>query len=234
MYLYCIEDRFSTDEQEHSYAHTDGLLVPRHLWEEWTSTCSSTMCVRLSQQQSHTQTQICVVASYHKEDADSLYAPQWMFHTLKKGEEVQYETLWDDDDEEVDLLPQATQIKVKPLDNAFYHSDIQENLSEYLSHFQTLQKNTVLSIPIKELGGFCVDILVEDCQPSSEVLLRGEVPLELSEPMETVAEWEPIQPQPITQSRDTPQESFDDVPMIPTIPVPIKSFYTGKGNVLGK
>jgi hypothetical protein len=232
MYLYCIEDRFSTDDQEHSYASTDGILVPRHLWEEWTSTCSSTMCLRLSQRgQSHTQTQICVVASYHKEDADSFYAPQWMFHTLKKGEELQYETLWDEDDELVNPLPQATQIKVKPLDNAFYHSDIQENLSDYLSHFQTLQKNTVLSVPIKELGGFCVDLLVEECQPSSEVLLRGEVPLELSEPMETVAEWEP---QPITKVLHAPQESFDDAPMISTIPVPTKPSYTGKGNVLGK
>lgn len=240
MYLYCIEDHFGEQDEEYKYSLTDGILVPESLWAEWTSTCSSTMIVRLQTHihaQIHTHTQICVVASYHKEDRHVIYAPQWMFQHFKKGDEVQYETLWSEEDDE-ESLPLAMSIKIKPLDNAFYHSDIQENLSEYLSNFQTLQTNTVLSIPIKELGGYHVDIVIEECKPSSEVLLRGEVPLELGESFEPVAEWsEPPQQNQLAQQSPAPPQPTDDFfgPMVPLSETkPTSTSFIGKGNSLGK
>jgi hypothetical protein len=82
--------------------------------------------------------------------------------------------------------------------------------------------------PCAELGGFLVDIFVKSIEPAPIVLLRGEVPLELDEPLETVAEWiRPPTPPPIQRPPSPTPESRPDTP----IPEPPKGFvaFSGKG-----
>jgi hypothetical protein len=56
-------------------------------------------------------------------------------------------------------------------------------------NFQSLQKGSTIVVPLKSLGGYEVDIFVEECEPGNEVLLRGDVVLELVAPIEDVVEW---------------------------------------------
>jgi hypothetical protein len=197
MYLYSIEDRFSAIDDEMVYNNTDGILVPKHLWSSWVNTCTTTMIVRITQNtHQHTATQICCVAGYHEEERNAVYVPNWMFYQLTKSTIGTLEPLWeqleyedDEDEDKEESLPLATKIVLRPLDNEIYHADIEEELSAFLQNFQTLQKGSTLTVPISKLGDYLVDVFVEDCEPSNEVLLRGDVPLELAEPLETIAEW---------------------------------------------
>ncbi len=186
MYLYSILDHFTPTDDQFALNSTDGIVVPRHLWDQWSRECSTTMIVALKQDST---SQVAVVASFHDNSDNTVYAPQWMFHRLSHGGLLEVDPLWLDDEEEP--LPLATKITLKPLDNVFYHASAEEELSEHLKHFQSLQAGCILSVPLKALGGYEVDVFVESCEPASCVLLRGEVPLELSEPIETVVEWRP-------------------------------------------
>lgn len=58
-----------------------------------------------------------------------------------------------------------------------------------LSEWHLLRKGQVIPVPIPELGDFTVEMFVEDLEPAPLVMLRGEVPLELTEPLEEVVEW---------------------------------------------
>jgi hypothetical protein len=189
MFIYTIENRFSPDDHEYTYNNTDGIIVPVSLWTKWINSCSCTMIVRLSQENS----QICTVGGYHNDDDTSIYAPAWMFYLLQSGKEVKLQELWIENTDE-EFLALATKIYLKPLDNEIYHADIEEEISEYLGNFQCLQKGSTLIVPIKKLGGYKVDIFVEKCEPDNEVIVRGEVALELIEPLETIPEWSKSSP----------------------------------------
>jgi hypothetical protein len=106
------------------------------------------------------------------------------------------------------MPPLATKIVLQPLDNELYHCDIATAVSKYLSEWQVLTVWTTLTVPCEELGGFPVDIFVQSIEPANIVLLRGEVPLELAEPIESVAEWtRPSLPHHIhTQQDEEPEE----------------------------
>ena len=63
-----------------------------------------------------------------------------------------------------------------------------------------------------------MDLFVEKTEPANQVLLRGDVPLELAEPLESVAEWqpkpvvaEPVAANPVVQS--CCEEEFDPKPI---------------------
>jgi hypothetical protein len=75
-----------------------------------------------------------------------------------------------------------------------------------------------------------VEIFVQDVEPSGTVLLRGDVPLELAEPIETVAEWLP----PTTVVDESPCIELPSVDP-PILDRPSSGFipFSGKGNRLG-
>jgi len=185
MLLYSIEDHFTKDDTEFKFNTTDSILVRKSDWERWIQTCTNTMVVRLRQGET---TQVCVVGGYHEDDAERVYAPSWIFYRLKSGEEVEIEQLWDTESSE-DVLPIATKIHLRPLDNELYHADIEGEISKHLANFQSLQKGSTIVVPLESLGGYEVDIFVEECEPENEVLLRGDVALELVAPIEDVVEW---------------------------------------------
>lgn len=203
MLLYSIEDHFTKDDTEFKFNTTDSILVRKSDWERWIQTCTNTMVVRLRQED---VTQICVVGGYHEDDAERVYAPSWVFYRLKSGEEVEIDELWDTESSE-DVLPIATKIHLRPLDNELYHADIEGEISKHLANFQSLQKGSTIVVPLESLGGYEVDIFVEECEPENEVLLRGDVALELVAPIEDVVEW-----------------SRAAIPAVPAVPVEQEDF----------
>jgi hypothetical protein len=201
------------------------------------------MIVRLVQDEA---TFVCTVGGYTEDDF--ILCPDWFFYTLAKGETAKVECLWNEDNEglqeEYLPLPLATKIVLKPLDNEFYHADIEEELSRHLEKFKCLQKGVTLIVPLESLGGFEVDIFVENCEPSSEVLLRGDVPLELAEPLENIVEWNKSPGWDkateannfYEMSRAPEQKTMDfDGSMFETQETQETKFvaFSGKGNVLG-
>jgi hypothetical protein len=61
-----------------------------------------------------------------------------------------------------------------------------------LSNWQVIKAGTTITVPLKELGGFPVDIYVESMEPETTGLLRGDLILDLAAPMEDVVEWSTI------------------------------------------
>ena len=103
-----------------------------------------------------------------------------------------------------------------------------------------MSKWTTFTIQCEELGGYPVDIFVKSIEPADIVLLRGEVPLELEEPLETPIEWTTPNPpsNPLEQSSEIVEkknEPFDDMlPFLEEISQQ-KTFipFSGTGNRLG-
>jgi len=125
------------------------------------------------------------------------------------------------------LPPVATKLTLQPLDSELYHCDIAKSVSEYLSNWHVLSEGTTLTVPCEELGGFLVDIYVQKAEPASTVLLRGEVPMELAEPLETVVEWQ----KPSVTQTPSIQEDFDQI--LPTTNKSAFVPFSGRGNKLG-
>jgi hypothetical protein len=122
------------------------------------------------------------VDSFHNQGEKNIFLPSWCFNNEHSLEGVTMELVQE-------MPPIATKITLQPLDSEIYHCDIAKAVSEHLSNWQILSVGTTLTVPCEELGGFLVDVFVKSIEPVNTVLLRGEVPLELDEPIETVAEW---------------------------------------------
>jgi hypothetical protein len=234
MILYNIQHHFAAGEDEYQYNSTDCILIPKTMWEKWIEVCEKTMIVRLTQEST---TLICTVGGYHEEN-NIIICPSWMFYTLDSTKDTMIEKVFEENDE-MEPLPLATKIHLRPLDNELYHANIEEEVSLYLSNFQTLQQGCTLVVPLQSLGGFNVDIFVEKCEPQGEVLLRGDVPLELVAPLENVMEWE-------KKEEDIKEESPRPGTPIPSMVEDFSSFledykpekkgfvaFSGSGNRLG-
>lgn len=155
-----------------------GCVIHSSLWSEWSSEITELMLVKIT----HNDTvRILHVQSFHNNNKDTIYIPSWCF-SLDNSIQVNMERL----DE---IPPIATKITLQPLDIEAYHCDISSTVSECLSNWQVLSAGTTITIPIPILGGFLADFFVKSTEPSDTVLLRGEVPFELEESIETVSEW---------------------------------------------
>jgi hypothetical protein len=177
-------------------AEKDACLIPKGLWSSWIADQKEELLlVNITQDAvSHT----LVVDGYHSQEDDTIYVPMSVFRDLGEGQ-VNVSV-------EKNMPPQATKILLQPLDNELYHCDIAGSVSAYLSNWNILKKNTILTVPCQELGGFEVDVFVKDIEPADLVLLRGDVPMELDEPLETVAEWAPAAALPEQEPFDNPFE----------------------------
>lgn len=212
-----------TDEQEH-----DVCSVHSNLWNRWISSQTiETLLVEVSQGD---QRFVLTVDSPHTGDSTTIYIPSRIFTGLQ-GPHVEMKL-------RTELPPIATNIVLQPLDTELYHCDIAGAVSQFLSHWNVLQKHTTLSVPCPELGGYCVDIFVQETEPADCVLLRGEVPLNLAESLLTVPEWStPVPTHVPTERPDTPipnePEAF--LPMHPPQPFSRGGFipFSGTGNRLG-
>jgi len=202
-------------------AEKDGCLISKDLWTTWVAEqVDELLLVNLTQNDArHT----LVVEGYHNQHDDSIYVPMSVFRDLT-GNQVTVSV-------EKEMPPHATKILLQPLDNELYHCDIASSVSAYLSNWNLLKKNTILTVPCQELGGFEVDVFVKDIEPADLVLLRGDVPMELDEPLETVAEWVKPEPEPPLALPPLPAVDFDS-PFEGTQPPKISNGFvpfSGKG-----
>jgi hypothetical protein len=206
----------SAHEEVH-VAEKDACLIPKNLWSRLIAEqTEELLLVNITQDDnSHT----LVVEGYHSQEDDNIYLPLSIFRSLN-GDTVTVSV-------EKTMPPQATKILLQPLDNELYHCDIAGSVSAYLSNWNILKKNTILTVPCEELGGFEVDVFVKDIEPAGLVLLRGDVPMELDEPLETVAEWVPP---PLPEAQEPEKDPFEN-PFEGTQPPRTNAFvpFSGKG-----
>jgi hypothetical protein len=196
----------------------DGCFVPQHLWKRWIDEQEAEVLL-VEIHQGEMRFVLCVEGP-HQESRSEIYIPRRYIQDLVFEERVNVRVL----DE---MPPNATEIVLQPLDSGFCGVDIASAASQLLSNWNVLTAGSILTIPIEELGGFQVDVLVKRIEPAGTVLLRGEVPLVLEEPVEENA----IIPQPVVQQKvvEEEKEEEDFMDMIP-IALPQGSIsFPGKG-----
>ena len=147
------------------------------------------------------------VHSYHTLDDNVIFLPQRCYDQLThQPSDVDVEMV---DEDDVPLV--ATKIVLQPVDSSAEGIDIAKAVSEYLGSWHTLSPGTILHVPVEELGGYIVDIAVTKVEPETSegyVLLRGEVPLELEEPL--IQPERPPTPMPAAIPKFTPTESKEE------------------------
>lgn len=218
---YTAESLVFLDE---SVPENDVCIIPKGLWSMWIQTqTDEILLVKITAEGKEYTLHI---HSYHDNDPDTIYIPSWCFGNTPLEVEMA----------RVPSPPIATKLILQPLDSELYHCDIAAAVSEHLSKWQVLSEGTTLTVPCPELGGFLVDIFVQKTEPGPTVLLRGEVPMELAEPLETVVEWQPPpkkEPEPQPPQQEQPPEAPEDFDEI----LPIKKSaafvpFSGKGYTL--
>lgn len=204
---------------EEHVPNNDVCIIPKHLWSKWTrNQLEELLLVKIvANKKEHT----LHIHSYHENSKDIIYIPSWCFSDFPLEVEMK----------RVSSPPIATKITLQPLDTEVYHCDIAKAVSEHLSSWHILTEGTILTVPCEELGGFPVDIYVQKTEPETTVLLRGEVPMELAEPIEKVIEWE--KPPPPPHLEESIPEDFDQM-LATTAPPKAEGFvpFSGKGNKL--
>ena len=191
-----------------------GCVIHSGLWSMWSAQITDLMLVKITY---NNNTYFLHVHSFHNQEQNTIFLP----NRCLNGESelmVHMELVRE-------MPPVATKITLQPLDSEIYHCDIEAAVSEYLSNWQVLSVGMTLSVPCEELGGFLVDIFVKAIEPAETVLLRGNVPLELDEPIEKVAEWTVPRPPAPSQAISSIQELFPEVEPKKTGFVP----FSGKG-----
>lgn len=184
--------------------NADRCILPMYLWnrilEDDHSQLDGLYLIRFTQNNQTTEPPHSITLSigggHDEEDNSLVFVPEWVFLQFEIGASVRYTIL-------KTLPPIATGITIKPLDNALYCVDIAEDVSAVLSDWNVLQEGTIFQVSLTALGGYLADVYVEKVIPEKCVLLRGNVPLELAESVETVPEFTPVErsvPRP-----DTPQ-----------------------------
>jgi hypothetical protein len=207
---------------EENVPENDCCVIPRHLWSQWTrEQTDDVMLVKVT----YNEKDVLLHVYSHSDERNTIYIPRWCF-----GNEFPMNVTME---RVIEMPPIATKIILQPLDSEIYHCDIATAVSEHLSNWHVLSEGTTLTVPCAELGGFLVDIFVRSIEPAPTVLLRGEVPLELGEPLETVAEWNLPPPLP-PQRPDTPRPESPSMFSEPLAPNK-KGFiaFSGAGNRLG-
>lgn len=179
---------------------SDMCLVPQSIWLRWTTEqTTEVLLIKLTQREiTHT----IVVGGYHTDNPNDIYLPD---HCMIGLDEEEYCIL----SIETNMPPRATKITLQPLDTEAYHCDITAAVSEYLSNWNLLTNHITITVPIKELGGYLVDLFVKEIEPADTVLLRDEVPLELAEPLETFQERPPT-PRPMEPEQILEPEGFSE------------------------
>ncbi len=157
-------------------------------------------------------------------DHYNIYMPLWMLdagHLKGEGEESVLVAM----DEE--YFPEASRIKLRVIDSAFYNSDVKEELERALSSLGVIQEHTTLQIPVAALGGYKVEVFVSETEPANVVLCHGEeVALEFEEPIDQIEA-----PRPSTSAPADEAQTFLPTQFISTT-TGFQAFQ-GAGNTLG-
>jgi len=191
------------EEDSNYYDERDQCIVPQHLWRQWIQEQESDQVLLVEITQDHIKQILCIGAGT-LESMNTIFLPIRCFQEFDLSREVSVCIV-------KTMPPLATKITLQPLDNELYHCDIASAVSKHLMEWQVLTKWTTITVQCEELGGYPVDIFVKTIEPADTVLLRGEVPLELEEPIESIPEWTSQQ-----QEQQQQQEPHYD-PFIPEV-----------------
>ena len=166
------------------------------------------------------------VKSFEQKSSKSVYLPIWMLDAMGlqgQGESITCSILTND------AFPEATKIKLRVVDSAFYNGDVKAELEQALSQLGILRKHTTVQIPIQALGGYPIELFVSELEPADCVLCDGEeVAVEFEEPLD---HYEP--PRPPTPIPSPPPQLPEQ--MVPAF-VPASTEFTafrGEGHRLG-
>ena len=111
-----------------------------------------------------------------------------------------------------EAFPEATRLILKPRDEAFYVTNVKEELEFALTRIGVLQLGDVIRVPLASLGGYEVVFDVLLTEPASIVLMQGD---------EVAIEFDQVSAAPISE------EPFEVGAMLPP------AVTVASGNVLG-
>lgn len=206
----------------------DAAYVPQALWRDWIENQSTeVLLIELKQRET---VHVLSVEGPHQDGDDIVYIPSRLLMDFDTSEYCIAKQL-------EEMPPTVTKLVLQPLDNELYHCDIAGAVSAHLATWNVLRKHMTLTVPCEELGGFQVDIFIKECEPADVVLLRGEVPIELAESLETVQEWTRAPtPPPAPPATLLPSAEAEDFNTLVPIQMPSRGGFvpfSGTGNRLG-
>jgi hypothetical protein len=199
-----------------SKSNNDEISVHRSVLTKWMDKYNypvgQSLLVRLTNPLTDSS-RICCLGEPHMESSrKNLYIPSWLLENIGLSEEYSedcYVTI----EPFLDVIPSATKIYLKPLDNAIYHDDIRDCFEKALDTFHVLEKGCMLTIMIEALGGYKVSAYVDNLEPNTIVKIGGEVEVEFLEPDAGIPEFDtasnpilepPVPEEVVTESEPMP------------------------------
>ena len=198
-------------DQESTKEAGDEIVIPETMMHQWMDLFPSgtSMLAKLTHMETDTSRVVCIGSS---DKADYVYAPNWILQHLgyssEGSEQLVYISPYTEE------IPAAITISLRPMDTAIYHTDLLEVIQSYLDRFHVMEAGTTICLPLEELGGYEICIVVEQVEPTGLVRLGGEVHLEMLPPEGGIPEHEEI---PVTENIvETPSI---EVPVITEPPI---------------
>jgi hypothetical protein len=156
-------------------------------------------------------------------DVNALYLPHWLIPSdIDMGSNVEVEFLSNE------AFPEATEICLRPLDSAFYNTNVRDHLTSSLTRLGILQSGTIVQMRLDDLGGYEMGFYIVRTAPANIVLCSGdEVAVEFEESSDL---WDGRPPTPAP----TAPEVLDTEQIIPgnILSAPAATM-PGEGRVLG-
>jgi hypothetical protein len=134
-----------------------------------------------------------------------LFLPYWIQTNLclTDGEIVHVDWLPED------AFPEATLIKIRPHDSAFYCVDAKEELERHFTGLGVVQEGTTVAFQLEALGGFTVAFDILKTEPANVVLAHGdEVAIDFDEALDAPA---PAAPAPVAPIQEAKEEDWSAV-----------------------
>ena len=208
----------------------DNCIVPKRLWKTWVDQQTAEVLL-VEVRQGDTRCVLCVEAPQDV-SSEHIYIPQRYFPEFEEHA-ISLVTVVKT------MPPLATKIELQLVDSELYHNDIAGAASKVLSNWNILKVGTVLMVPCEEMGGYYIQVIVKSCEPADIVLLRGEVPLEIAEPLIKGPSWFSAQ-RPPTPIPEEPVK-FSDEDFAQLVPTTVSQLnptrftpFSGKGASLRK
>ncbi len=199
----------------------DNCFVPQAMWARWVERQEAE--VLLVEVEQEGVKHILCVEGPHRMNTNTIYIPARCLQDFDETDYARVRVV-------TEMPPQATRIVLQPLDSEIlnYGIDIAAEVGTMLSNWQVLTKHTMLSVPCEELGGLVVELFVKEVEPADTVLLRGEVPLELEEPLikpPPLPEVTQPQQRPPTPIPNEPEAFNEFIPRPPTAVTAVEPAY---------
>jgi hypothetical protein len=142
-------------------------------------------------------------------ESDAIYIPMWMLPMdVEIGNEVSIEFL------SQEAFPLALSVTLRPLDSAFYNTEVKEELTSALNRLGLVRKEDTVMICLEGLDGYQAGFYIVACEPANCVLMDGEVEIQFEEAVDL---WDGRRPA-------TPIPPEVENMLVPATPV---------GNILG-